>query len=329
MASKKKNEQTVNLKEEQQTADTSVNETDTDKEKTSESAENSVSEDFFDSDMTDDEMDDEFDDTSSTDCDMKDWLENSDDSPLNFKDNRIVEASGENYLGTLYYTPLKLKNKVDEDEIVKSDEDTFKDTLKVCVKSIKSSTYVIDDILPKFSDDEKEREHEIPYKNILFYGHPEDIFDDFGSRIDSKFIKNLGSFRESHFENVYICGAFKSPNSFLNAMKELATKFRINEYHYSNIRICLESYIAFHKDNEEPLACNVANLISSGIFSYNILDRDFDIFTVQPCYKRIPEKLIAKLYTKEFEPTDIENLFGKHKSNKESENDIETELILD
>lgn len=202
---------------------------------------------------------------------MDDWFENSRFSPKKFPHNVFVGTEGKDFAGRLVY----------DYDMVYSPDNENGDAIYLCVASLKSCPYILEDICAKKGDKQPEE--------LILYGHNEDKDDEFCSRIDEKFCDKIGSLFKSRFRFIRLAGAFESIESLNNVIDIVHERLLRPD---GMLRICIDSKVTDDEGNVHTLA----NLINSGYIDRNINPK----YMIEYVYKKFDRRLAASLYTKDY-----------------------------
>ena len=202
---------------------------------------------------------------------MDDWFENSRYSPKKFHYNTFVGTEGKDFAGQLLY----------DFDLVYSPDNENGNAVYLCVASLKSSPYIIEDI--RATDEDKQTDE------LILYGHSEDKDDEFSSRFDKKLCNKIGSLFKSRFRFVRMAGAFESLES-LNDIIDMVHERMLRPD--GMIRIYLDSKVP----DDEGNIHTIANLVNSGYIDRNINPK----YMIEYVYKKFDRRLTAYLYTKEY-----------------------------
>ena len=219
------------------------------------------------------------------DTNVDEWFEMSIYSPRTFKGNNITGIVADEY---------SAKVKYQLDDIVRPEEVR---TLSICAASLKTLGYVVSEFQPEESSSQ--------CNELLIYGHPDDLSDEFHSRLDTDLSRWFSV--QNTFRYVRISGCFESIEDMQQTVRRLYDNLT-DRKREAKVRIHMDSKV---KDDEGRIR-TIADLVHSGYIKPEIIPSGKNM--IDYVYRKVPRSWTAKLFTKDLIINN--NLFGDEKTDK-------------
>ena len=210
------------------------------------------------------------DDLTNASGEMEEFFLHGQMRPGVFPCNQITSVGGYGFTGKMNYC-------VEQTGIL---EDSF---LRISSATLKECPYPISGLYP---------EEGSPKADVIhIFGHPQDMDDEFSSRLDQDFIWKIPMGFETKFRIVRLTGAFKDIPEMKQILFDLYNRMTLKTRE-SFISLAVESRV--RDDDGNPRT--IANLVRSGYIKPGILDNPS---LVRLDYMSLSPKFYAKLFTKD------------------------------